>query len=290
MSKLKKALQRATEAKTGTPLSPKHTTGDRRIHPLLKKHGITEPATETKDIKITYSKTRVEHVDKRILKKNKIFSAFKNNRTTDQVDILRTQVLSKLSEKGGNSILVTSCYPGEGKTFTAINLGVSLSQQLDRTVLLVDTDLRHPWKYHYDFSQDFWGLHPKKGLSDYLMGQAEIEELIINPGIDKLTIIPAGKPLPNSAELLASDRMKQFIHNVKSRFGNERICIFDSPALLYCTDPLVFSGLLDGVLLVVEAERTTADELKKVLKLLDSKFILGTVFNKTKGDDYSNYV
>jgi non-specific protein-tyrosine kinase len=288
MSKLKKALERAKQTRDGLP--PDSAAKEPTLHPLLRKHGIQAEAPATHPMEISYSRTRIEPVDRNLLKRNKILSLFKENQTTDQIDILRTQLLAKLSENRGNSMLVTSAHPGEGKTFTAINLGVSIAQQLDRTVMIVDTDLRHPWKYHYDFAHDYWGLNPGKGLADYLLGQAEIEDILVNPGIEKLTIMPAGRPLPNSAELLGSNRMEQFILEVKNRYGLNRICIFDSPALLLYTDPLVFTHLLDGILLVVEAERTTPADLEKVMGLLEGKPLLGTVFNKSKGRYHKDYV
>lgn len=286
MSKLKKAIQRAKEARESKLVLQQPLVSQDLRTPLKKD---TAPAVKKKcgdKLSITYSKTRVESVDKEILRKNKIFSAFKENQTTDQVDGLRTQLLTKLDKIDGNSILVTSAQPGEGKTFTAINLGVSIAQQLDRSVLIVDMDLRNPWRNHFDFAMDFWGLKPEKGLADFLLGEAEIEEVILNPGIEKLTIIPAGKALPNSAELLSSQRMADFVYDVKRRYGSNRICIFDSPALLPYTDALVISHLIDGILLVVEAERSSPDEMKKALKLLVDKPLLGTVFNKSRNGSF----
>ncbi|NNG01200.1 MAG: polysaccharide biosynthesis tyrosine autokinase [Desulfobacteraceae bacterium] len=288
MSKLKKALQRAHEARGEAKnfLNPPKAP----LHPLLKKHGIDIKPADQKKIDIKYSRTKVERLDQTILRRNKVLSLFKENQTTDQVDNLRTQILDKLEQIGGNSLLVTSAHPGEGKTFISINLAVSIAQELDKTVLLIDTDLRHPWKYHYDFAGDFWGFKADKGLADYLTKDLDIADLLINPGIEKLTLLPAGGYLPNSAELLSSNRMAQFIHEVKSRYGSDRICIFDCPALLRYSDPLVISDLVDGILLVVEAERTTPDEMKKVVKLLEGKNVLGTVFNKSKEQHKNDYV
>ena len=176
---------------------------------------------------------------------------------------------------------VTSAFPGEGKTFTSINLGVSIAQQLDRTVLIIDCDLRNPWKHHFDFSSDFFGIHIREGLAHYLQKNVDLEKIILNPGIDKLTIIPGGRPLPNSAELLSSKRMKDLVLELKTRYKEDRIVIFDSPALLACTDPLVFSENIDGVILVVQAERTSPEDLKRVTELLKDHSLLGTVLNKS---------
>ncbi len=287
MSKLKKALNRAKEDRSDFSLKSKSPEVQKLS--VNKIDELKKTKEKQKEIHVTYSKTRVERINRDHLRKNKILSIFKDNVLTNQVDILRTQILSKLDKIGGNTIMVTSAHPGEGKTFTAINLGISISQQLDRTVLIVDTDLRNPWKHHFDFSYDFWGIKTDKGLADYLLGKSEIEDLLINPSIEKLTILPAGKPIENSAEMLGSQRMEKFINEIKSRYGSNRICIFDCPALLPYTDPLVFTHLVDGILLVIEAERTTPEEIKKINKLLEGKTVLGTVFNKAKEQIRKNY-
>lgn len=280
MSKLRKAIQRAKEAKKGSALL---TNAERlqRLPMRTKKETNLMVPKKRNEIKVTYTKTRVEKINKDTLKENKILSIFKDSKIANQVDVLRTQLLSKLDKINGNSIMVTSAHPGEGKTFTAINLGISISQQLDRTVLIVDTDLRNPWKNHYDFTYDFWGIRTEQGLADYLLGKAEIEDLLINPSIEKLTILPGGKPIENSAEMLSSQRMEQLIEEIKKRYGSNRICIFDCPAILPYTDPLVITPLVDGILLVVEAEKTTPNDLKKAIKLLEGKPILGAVYNKS---------
>jgi non-specific protein-tyrosine kinase len=184
---------------------------------------------------------------------------------------------------GGNSVLITSANPYEGKTFTAINLGVSIAQQLDRTVLLVDADLRkHANKHHKDFAIDFFGTDMNEGLSNYLLGQAEIPDLLVNPGIDRLVLLPAGRALPNSAELLGSPRMVRLVNDIKSRYSDDRVIIFDSSSLLTSADPLVLSRYVDGVLLVVENEKTTAEQLKKSTELLMDKPVFGTIMNKSR--------
>jgi non-specific protein-tyrosine kinase len=215
-----------------------------------------------------------------MLRKNKIFTISHNNEISDQMKILRTVILGKLEEIGGNSLLVTSANQGEGKTFTSINLGVSIAQELDRTTLIVDADLRNPSSYHFDFANDFFGVEVTQGLADYLLGDVEITEILLNPGIQKLTILPAGRHLANSAELLNSPRMESLVTEMKSRYRQDRVIIFDGPSILTCTDPAVMSRYVDGVLVVVEAERTSPADLKRVLEFLDGKPIIGTLLNK----------
>jgi non-specific protein-tyrosine kinase len=234
------------------------------------------------ELDIRYSKTKIKKIDNRILQKGKVISLFHEIEKVDQIKALRTQILNHLNEVGGNSLLVTSANPYEGKTFTAINLGVSIAQELDRTVLLVDADLRKHNRQHKDFASDFFGTDMTEGLSNYLLGQSEITDLLINPGIDRLVLLPSGKPLPNSAELLGSPRMVMLVNDIKKRYEDDRIIIFDSASLLTCADPLVLTRYVDGILLVVEEDRTTSDELKKSTELLKDKPLFGTVFNKTR--------
>jgi non-specific protein-tyrosine kinase len=235
-----------------------------------------------RDINIRYSKTKVQAYDPEELKKNRIFSIFDEIETSNEIKILRTQVLRKLKEIGGNSILVTSANPYEGKTFTSINLGVSIAKEFDRTVLIIDADLRQPTKKHTAFATEFFSLKVDKGLTDYLMGEAEIPDILINPGISKLTLIPSGQPVYNSPELLNSSRMEEMMAEIKSRYASDRLVIVDGPAMLPFPDALILSRYVDGVLPVVEVERTSADDLKKMMESLKDTCILGTVLNKNK--------
>ena len=178
--------------------------------------------------------------------------------------------------------MITSANPCEGKTFTTINLGASIAQELDRTVLIVNCDLKNHHKVHKDFGKDFFGTQMEEGLSNYLLDQAELQDLFINPGIERLVLLPAGRPLPNSSEMLGSPRMEKLVNDIKCRYPADRIVIFDSSSLLTSADPLVLTRYVDGILLVVEEEKTTTEDLKKAMELLKDKPVIGTVLNKTK--------
>ncbi len=283
MSKLRKALEKAKEnrgienqnfyrdiKKSQKPISPKDREND-----------LCRP-----EIDICYSQTKIKKIESHVLRKGKIISLFHDIDKIDEIKTLRTQTLNFLNKVSGNILLITSANPLEGKTFTAINLGVSIAQELDRTVLLVDADLREHTKYHKDFATDFFGTDMTEGLSNYLLGQAEIPDLLVNPGIERLVLLPAGRPLPNSAELLGSPRMVMLVNDIKSRYSGDRIIIFDCSSLLNCADALVLSRYVDGILLIVEQERTTAAELQKAMELLKEKPFFGTVLNKSKSKVY----
>jgi protein-tyrosine kinase len=281
MSKIKKALLKAKETR-------ETSTGDYFAESQPERELATTGQVGAdgrrirKDLEVVYQQTKVYNLDPNVLRKNKLFSLFKNNVITDHFDIAKGQLLKKLDSLKGNCIMVTSAFPGEGKTFTSINLGISIARERDRSVMVIDADLRDPWRHHRDFAYDFFSLVPDKGLVDYLEDVAELSEIIINPGINKMTIIPAGRRALNSAELLASPRMEFMIKELKARYGNQRIIIFDCPSTLGCVDPMVFAHLVDGIMLVVESERTTSEDIQKMMALYKEKPVLGVILNKSK--------
>lgn len=302
MSKLKKALQKAKETretqstesvvidaeqktfqkiKQELELKKKEVVAEQKNNQELEPQ-IKEISTSNNEkICVEYTKTKVKPIDPETLKRNKVVSLFHDHEMTDQINLLRAQLMGRLKNIKGNSILITSANPGEGKTFTAINLAISIAKELNKTVLLVDADLKNPSIHHYDFAADFLGVNINEGLADYLIGQADLADLLINPGIDKLTILPAGRSMPNSSELLGSPKMEKLIDEVKRKY-KDRIVIFDCSSILASPDPLVFSHLVDGILVVVEAEKTTPAQLKKTMSLLNGKQVLGAVMNKNR--------
>ena len=255
------------------------------VAPEAGHHGPAPAVQPTgrRPIQVSYSETRVQAIDPERLRNNRIFSIFDDIETTNQVKILRTQVLKKLEAINGNSILVTSANPYEGKTFTSINLGVSIAKEFSRTVLIIDADLRKPTKRHTAFSTDFFSIDVDVGLTDYLKGEADIRDILINPGIERLTLIPGGRPVDNAPELLNSSRMAEMMVEVKSRYGPERLVILDGPALLPFPDAMILARYVDGVVPVVELEKTPTDQLKRMMDRLKEFLILGTVLNKNRG-------
>lgn len=280
MSKLKKALEKAKEARGFDRASLNSEIKKNR--PVSDEKLVSNGTECRPEVDICYSETKINKIDESVLKKGKVISLFHDIEKIDEIKTLRTQILNHLNQVGGNTLLITSANPSEGKTFTAINLGVSIAQELDRTVLLVDADMRKHNGKHKDFALDFFGADMTEGLSNYLLGQAEIPDILVNPGIERLVLLPAGRPLSNSAELLGSPRMVMLVNDIKSRYADDRIIIFDSASVLNCADPLVLSRYVDGILMVVEHERTTSSQLKKSMELLKDKPLLGTVVNKSK--------
>ncbi len=221
------------------------------------------------------ARTRVAEINRESLEKYKIIYDCRLHPAADQVKILRTQLLQRLTPNGGNSVLITSPKPGEGKTVNAISLAISLAQEIERTVLLVDANLRNPTMANY------FGLPQEKGLSDYLLGKVTIPEILINPGIDKLTLLPGGRPLTTSSEVLGASRMAELVKEMKERYP-ERILVFDGPDILTAADSLLFSKFVDGIVLVVEAEATTRNDIQLAIERIGKEHLIGTILNKAR--------
>jgi protein-tyrosine kinase len=275
MSRLKKALEKAKQDFTNIQVY-KTEKPESSEEPALEHESIIQPET-----KIDYSQTKVHPVSHEVLRDNKLFALFSKYKVNDQIKTLRTQILKKLDKIGGTTMMITSANPGEGKTFTSINLGISIAQEINRTVLIVDADLKNPAKNHYDFATDFFSINAETGLADVLLGNIKLNEALINPGIEKLTILPGGYYLHNSAELLGSPQMELLVKELKTRY-KDRIIIFDTPAILTCADPIQLSKFVESVLFVVEEEKTSAEDIRQSMKLLSDNNIIGMILNKSK--------
>jgi protein-tyrosine kinase len=222
------------------------------------------------------SQTQLLTVDDAVLREKRIVSGLEPGPFTDAYNLLRTQVLQRFKENSWNVLAVTSPGEGEGKTLTAINLAISIAREVDYTVLLVDANLRHPWMLEH------LGLEHRKGLSDYLTDDTPIAELLIRASrVDHLVVLPGGRPLTHSAEMLNSPKMAKLVEDMKSRY-HSRIIIFDLPPVLTSADALAFSPYVDAALLVIEEGVTQKHEIENAVELLSSTNIIGTVLNKAE--------
>jgi len=260
MERIKQALEKAR-------LERQKSGGASAPPPRLGSADISAP--------VRYTHTRTVHVAKSFLQERRIISGFEKNEFTEAYKILRTQVFQRLRENGWNSLAVTSPGLNEGKTLTAINLAISLAMEVNYTVLLVDADLRHPSVHSY------FGIEAECGLSDYLTADKPLSELLIHPEeIPGLVILPGGKPLANSAEMLNSSKMARLVDELKTRYSS-RIILFDLPPLLGAADTLAFSPYVDAALLVIEDGKTQAEDVKRAMGLLQGTSLIGTVLNKS---------
>lgn len=186
--------------------------------------------------------------------------------------MLRTKILSETEGKGSVAIMVTSPLSGEGKTTTAINLALTFAREFNQTALLVDCDL-----CKQDVCKTL-GFKSEKNLVDYLALNTPLSDIIVWPGIEKLTIISGEKTICGSGDILASPLMKQLIEDLKSRYS-DRFIIFDLPPVIGSSDAVVFSAIADYILIVAETGKTTENDLKKTVEMLPKEKILGVVMN-----------
>ena len=182
----------------------------------------------------------------------------------------------KDSDKPGNLIMVTSSLPGEGKTYCAINLAMSIAMELDHTVLLVDADVARPSVLRS------LGLPSHRGLMDILLDdKLDMADVMLRTNVDTLTILPAGTSTPRATELLASSSMSALVNEIANRY-RDRIVIFDSPPLLLTSESRVLASHMGQIVLVVEAQTTTQHAVKEALRQLEGNQNVNLIYNKTR--------
>ena len=177
--------------------------------------------------------------------------------------------------ENGNLIMVTSALPGEGKSFTTINLAISMAMELDFTVLLVDADVSKPSVL------ELLGGAPARGLMDVLNGtEDDLSNVLLRTNINKFSILPAGMPQPNATELLASDAMNRLLDEIASRYS-DRIIVFDSPPLLVTTEARALATHMGQVVMVVEANHTSQNAVRQALATIESCPVKLMLLNKS---------
>ncbi len=221
----------------------------------------------------SYTQTRIQATQSNHLRENRIITGFKPGKWLESFKMLRTRCLQSMDGMSWNTLAVTSPSNDTGNSLTAANLAISIAMELDRSVLLIDANFQNPSICR------LFGLKAETGLSDYLLNDTPINELLINPGLERLVILPAGKEMFNSTEMLRSPKMIRLVTELKNRYPS-RIIIFDLPPLLSQADTLGFSPYVDCVLLVIDEGHTKTDELKQAALMLKEINVLGTVLNK----------
>jgi len=216
--------------------------------------------------------SRQTELETGVLERNRIVARGTRDANADIIRILRTKVLRLMTDNNMKTLAVTSPNSGDGKTTVAINLALSLALDVKQTVLLVDLDLRGPDIHSY------LGIQPDKGLNDYLLHDVPVAECMVDPGIERLKVLPISAPLDNSSEILGTPKMAKFGHELKTRYA-DRIVIYDMPPLLTQDDALTFLPYVDGVLLVVRDGVTYSNEVSHCLNILGTDKLLGTVLN-----------
>jgi exopolysaccharide/PEP-CTERM locus tyrosine autokinase len=199
----------------------------------------------------------------------------------DQYRVIKRPLIANAVGRGaarvkhGNLIMVTSALPGEGKSFTSINLAMSIAAELDHTVMLVDADVARPSVLK------MLGLPPGPGLLELLEGKADISRVLLRTNVDKLTLLPSGSPHPKATELLASEAMSLLLDEIATRYP-DRIVIFDSPPLLLTTESRVLATHMGQIVVVVHADQTLQANVKQALAAIETCPVKLMMLNKAR--------
>ncbi len=207
----------------------------------------------------------------------------------DQYRVIKRPLIANAMGKGaapikrGNLIMVTSAISGEGKTFTAVNLAMSIAMELDNTVMLVDADVPKPSVLK------MLGLPPAPGLLDALTDESvALSQVLMRTNVDKLSLLPSGTQHPRATELLASEAMIKLLDEMANRYP-DRIIIFDSPPLLMTTESRVLASHMGQVVVVVRAERTARSDVKHALAAIESCPVKMMLLNQARAATQDGY-
>jgi len=272
---------------------------DKAMKKLQESKSVSIPKRITPDIKTTRYKAKIDksgidqckvHLDRQqLIDAGLTISAVDGSLTIDNAfRRIKRPILANAFGKesalveNGNIVMICSSLPGEGKTFNAINLSMSIAIELDKTVLLVDADL--PKRT----TSKLFGLEDEIGLTDVLVGDKNLTDVVVSTDLPDFKIIPAGRKHELGTELLASDKMFNLISELSDRY-KDRIIIFDTPPLLITSEAQVIASLAGQVVLVVEADRTLKHDVEDAVSMLDDTKPIGLVLNKTQTSSGSDY-
>ena len=203
-----------------------------------------------------------------------------NSFAEDEFRKLKTQIFHRLPNPP-HSILITSTAPGEGKTTVSVNLAMAISKEINRKAILIDGDLRKP-SIRLEKSLN------AKGLSNFLSDGTPLSDILIDSEMENLRFIMAGPSTNKSSELMGSKRMGELLTLLRESARNTYILI-DSPPIISTTEPTLLSKMVDGIILVVRADRMPRESIQRAVNAIDRQKIIGIVFNQMDLKPSSHY-
>jgi capsular exopolysaccharide synthesis family protein len=257
----------ATAAAAGpverTPAARRAPTGGGRLSRWASSvRGLLRPAPPVEDVAA--------------INKRRIALLHPNSFVAEQFRTLRARLDSLAAERPVRVIAITSAVPGEGKTTAAANLAVVSALSVGRKVLLVDADLRRPK------IQTALGLRPEFGLAEVLNGQISLDRALVKVDGTNLDVLPVRGTPSNPSELLAAERMRALVEELRRSYD---LVLFDTPPVLALPDAKILSEVADGVILVVRAGETPREDVEAALDVLDRRRVLGLVLNGAETDE-----
>ena len=285
MSKIQTSIRKAREEALRSRAGESHVSEPRARHEASS----SEIRQEDKAGSGIFRLFQTAQTDLKVMEESRFVTEIDDRSAIAAYKIMRTRVLQRMRSNNWHTLLVTSAGAGEGKTLTASNLALSISRDVNQSVLLVDLDLqRSRVAQYFGFDSEI-----KNGIGDYLQGTAEIPDIVYSPsGLQRISIIPNGSVVEHASDLLSGPRMKELLAWIQQQ-SNRTIVIFDMPPVLVDDDVLAFCPEVDAVLLVVEQGKTERALLEKAMSLLAETNFLGVVLNKCSessgGNAYGYY-
>jgi protein-tyrosine kinase len=214
------------------------------------------------------------------------------SRTVEEFRLVKRNLITAWSQSDlmndpglNRIIMVTSARPGEGKTFSALNLALAFASERDVKALLVDVDTQHPGL------PKILGSPEDKGIVDVLTGDLELSEVLIQTSLPNLMILPAGRGGPHVPELLSSRRMGALLTELRRRLEDHYI-IIDTPPCMASSDAAALSPLVGQIVFIVEAHSTQQAEIEAGLSMLSSCPRISLLLNKSdtlSGEHFGSY-
>lgn len=273
MSLIEEVMRRSAHERTAAKPGSLHPT-QRVGRPIITPPPLPENVTPS-----TY---RAAPVDPEVMERNRVLLRVPDVGISRAYKILRTRVLHRMAANNWCTLGITGTAAGEGKSLTAINLALALAQDVNTSVFLVDLDLQRPQVGAY------LGMSYEYGLTDYLTGQVELEQIIYDIGVKRLAVVPNASSVENSSELLGSPRMAEFVNALDNQIPR-RIVVFDMPPLMVTDDVLAFAPRVDAFLLVVSQGQTARRTLSNAKEVLDELNLMGVVLNRSTERNDSPY-
>ena len=274
--KMPGATQGSAREAAAKATSPESKMPDSKPAPDPKK------AEQIESSKPVYADSRAVKLNNGHLDSERCFTPELDIPDIENYKIIRTKIQQQAKLKGWNTFMITSTLPGEGKTHTAVNLAMVFAKAYNQTVLLVDCDLRRQCIH------ERMGFASKTNIVDHLIDDVPMNDIIVWPGIERLTVISGDRTIADSTEILGSAKMKTLVEDMKLRY-KDRCLLFDVPPLLSGADAISFAALVDGIIVVVEARRTSMRDLESAVAMIPEDKFLGFILNKEKISNKKKY-
>jgi protein-tyrosine kinase len=290
MSLVERALKKLQEERAAVPAAPKSVVGERGSNPAARESIASIATVVDVEPDRAGSPRRKVLIDRNALREVGVLPpAGRERLIADQYRHIKRKLLDNIAGRGEapiqrpRLIMMASALSGDGKTFTSVNLALSLASEKDRTCLLIDGDVAKPHVGR------LLGVQEEPGLLDALRDESQdVESLILPTDVPGLSILPAGKTQEGTAELLASERMQQILHRLEAR-DPRRVVLFDTPPVLLSSESRILVNIAGQIVFVVRAGITPRGAVLEALTYIDERVYVGLVLNQAEVDPVSGY-